>query len=176
VRRPLHQQAGPPPVMPRPPGGLLATLTGRRSSGGGAGGAATEGIRESGLKAANELANSDLRAAMLAVREDGLTAKPANVRRAFKSLSVLPRACECLASKNIALAFITPPLAPTSLSSSCSKRRSQGREWLRARRGIPKHRKEATTTDPAEAPWLSCEAHWRQRVARERGVSERSPL
>ena len=97
VRRPLHQQAGPPPVMPRPPGGLLATLTGRRSSGGGLGGAATEGIRESGLKAANELANSDLRAAMLAVREDGITAKPANVGVPSKS----QRAATCLRMSRI---------------------------------------------------------------------------
>lgn len=72
VRRPAHQQAGPPPTTVRPPGGLLATLTSRGTGdGGGGGGGQNEGLRERGIKAANELSNSALRSAMLAVRQEG---------------------------------------------------------------------------------------------------------
>ena len=73
VRRPAHQQAGPPPTAVRPPGGLLATLTSRETGdgGGGGGGGHNEGLRERGIKAANELSNSALRSAMLAVRQEG---------------------------------------------------------------------------------------------------------
>ena len=73
VRRPAHQQAGPPPTSLRPAGGLLATLTprGTGDGGGGAGGGHNEGLRERGIKAANELSNSALRSAMLAVRQEG---------------------------------------------------------------------------------------------------------
>ena len=73
VRRPAHQQPGPPPILVRPPGGLLATLTSRGTGdgGGGGGGGHNEGLRERGIKAANELSNSALRSAMLAVRQEG---------------------------------------------------------------------------------------------------------
>eukprot|EP00802_Teleaulax_amphioxeia_P007584 Tamp_07591.p1 GENE.Tamp_07591~~Tamp_07591.p1 ORF type:complete len:667 (+),score=156.84 Tamp_07591:227-2227(+) len=70
VRRPVHQGTGPPPVAVRPPGGLLATLT-ARVSGERTAESSNEGMRERGIKAANELSNSALRSAMLAVRQEG---------------------------------------------------------------------------------------------------------
>ena len=90
---------------------------------------ATEGIRETGLKAANELANSDLRAAMLAVREEG-SHKPANVRSApphtppplSPPAPTSPRMCSL--PPHILLLLLLPLLPllllPSTTSSSCS--------------------------------------------------------